>query len=92
MCLIFVACAALMAWLHLAFALILTTLVAAPVAALWVPSGPAGRDRAALRALSLNVSFYSRNYDEVLTLIQEMSPDVIGLVEHALDRRTRTTR
>ena len=73
--------AALKAWRHVAFATVVTGVVAAPVAALWIPSEPADQHVVALRALSLNVSFYSRNYDEVLTLIQRIRPDVIGLVE-----------
>lgn len=81
MSLIVVVFAALKAWRHMAFAAVVTGVVAAPVAALWVPSEPADQHPVALSALSLNVSFYSRNYDEVLTLIQRIRPDVIGLVE-----------
>ena len=73
--------ATLKAWRHVAFAVVVTALVATPVAALWVPSEPAHQRAVALRALSLNVSFYSRNYAEVLTLIQSVRPDVVGLVE-----------
>ena len=73
--------AALRAWRYALVGAVTTALVAAPVAALWVPSGPVEPPAAALRALSLNVSFYSRNYDEVLALIERMRPDVVGLVE-----------
>ena len=73
--------AALGAWRHVLFGTVTTALVAAPVVALWVPSGPAEQPGTALRALSLNVSFYSRNYAEVLALIEAMRPDVVGLVE-----------
>lgn len=76
-----IAFAVLKAWRHMLFATAVTSLVAAPVAALWVPSDQGDPRGAALRALSLNVSFYSRNYDQVLTLIEETSPDIIGLVE-----------
>ena len=73
--------AALKAWRHVLFGTVTTALVAAPVAAIWLPPGPAELPRTVLRALSLNVSFYSRNYDEVITLIETMRPDVVGLVE-----------
>ena len=72
---------ALRAWRHVLFGSLTSALVAAPVVALWVPSGAAEQPRTALRALSLNVSFYSRNYDQVLALIEAMRPDVVGLVE-----------
>ena len=72
---------ALRAWRHVLFGTLTTALVAAPVVALWLPSGPPEPPPTVLRALSLNVSFYSRNYDEVLTLIETMRPDVVGLVE-----------
>lgn len=78
---IVIALAVLRAWRHVVFAAVFTSLVAAPVAALWVPSGQADPRGVAFRALSLNVSFYSRNYAEVLTLIEETRPDVVGLVE-----------
>ena len=78
---IVIAFAVLRAWRHMVFATAVTALVVAPVAALWVPPGQPDPRPPALRALSLNVSFYSRNYDEVLTLIEETSPDVVGLVE-----------
>lgn len=73
--------AALRAWPHVLFGSVTTALIAAPIVVLWVPSGPAEPPRTALRALSLNVSFYSRNYDEVLALIEAMRPDIVGLVE-----------
>ena len=73
--------AALRAWRHVLFGSLTSALVAAPVVALWMPSGLAEQPRTALRALSLNVSFYSRNYDQVLALIEAMRPDVVGLVE-----------
>ncbi len=78
---IVLAFAALRAWRHVVFGTVTTALVAAPVAALWVPSGPAEEPLTALRALSLNVSFYGRNYDEVLALIAVMHSDVVALVE-----------
>ncbi len=71
----------LKAWRHVLFGTVITTLIAAPVVALWVPTGPAKLTPTALRVLSLNVSFYSRNYTEVLALIDALRPDVVGLVE-----------
>ena len=73
--------AALRAWRHVLFGTVTTALIAAPVVALWVPDGPAEPPPTALRVLSLNVSFYSRNYAEVLALIEALRPDVFGLVE-----------
>ena len=69
------------AWRHVGLGVALTALLAAPVLALWVPPSPTDHADVALRVLSLNVSFYSRNYGDVLELIDRLRPDVAGLVE-----------
>lgn len=59
----------------------LTAVVATPVVQLWIPSAPRGPRGETLKVLSLNVSFYDRNHQDVIDLIRASRPDVIGLVE-----------
>ena len=59
----------------------LTAIVATPVVQLWIPSAPRPPRGETLKVLSLNVSFYDRNHQDVIDLIRANRPDVIGLVE-----------
>lgn len=73
--------ALLRAWRSFAVSGLCAVVVAGPVLALWVPSDVIGDRQVILRVLSLNVSFYDRNHDEVVELIQRHNPDIVGLVE-----------
>ena len=73
--------AALGAWQHASLGAVLALLVAAPVISLWLPASTSPSAGVALRVLSLNVSYYDRNYDEVVAVIRSLEPDVVGLVE-----------